>query len=393
MISGSYFDGITTKPHPCELLVDTQGSVSIAGVVHQPCAFESLDISTRVGNTVRIIRFADKSRIETLDNNAVDELIKIHGKQTASWMSLHQWESKLKLIVLATVITALFLISFITVGLPAASEIIAHKLPAYLTNTIAQEALEELEDSSFERSELSVERQRQLTELLKVHVPKNSEFTYQLLFRKSDRFGANALALPNGTIIVTDDLVALSEHDEELLSVLLHEIGHIELRHSLRNIVESAGLYAMYTWMTGDVEVSSVAILAASGILLKARYSRGHESEADDYSLNILLEDEINPNYFSSMMQKLNADKKVKWSEKYPQRAPGAESKSEPQVSSKTTETNTEETELNDDTSEGSYRNGAKLRIILDYLSSHPSSELRIETFNAAAKSNGYPEL
>ena len=39
--------------------------------------------------------------------------------------------------------------------------------------------------------------------------------------------GLNAAAIPNNTIIVTDELVKLSGADEEVLAVLAHEQGHL----------------------------------------------------------------------------------------------------------------------------------------------------------------------
>lgn len=368
MIRGSYFDGITSKPHSCEMSVDANGRVALIGVDNLECDFLTLTISSRVGNTARLIRFADGSRFETLENNAIDELIKTHKQQKSPWLSLHIWESKLRMIVLATIITAVVLLAFFSIGLPTISKTVAHQLPHYLTNSIAQEALESLENNAFEKSELSTERQTQLRSLLLSYVPQDSDFSYQLLFRKSERFGANAMALPNGIIIFTDELVELAQFDQELVSVMLHEIGHIEHRHSLRNIIEAAGLYAMYSWLTGDVEVSSVAILAASGILLKARYSRGHESEADDYSLNTLLDNNINPLYFASIMAKLSQDEKAKKLEKSEH------------------EHNSEQPQENNEKS-------SKVRVILDYLSSHPPSSDRINTFKKAAKDHGYLDL
>lgn len=376
MINGFFYDGITSKPHSCQLFVGMQGKVSISGlddIEYQTVDFETLVISSRVGKTVRAIRFVDGARFETQDNDAVDAFIKTHGRQNSFGLNLHQWESKLKMIVVATVITGLCLVGFVSYGIPAASNSIAHKLPYYVSSSLAQEALDELDGGALKKSDISINRQTQLTQLLEKYIPTNSPFSYRLLFRKSSRFGANALALPDGTIIITDELLTLTDNNEEILSVLLHEIGHIEKRHSLRNVVESFGLYAMYSWMTGDVDVSSVAILAGSGILLKARYSRGHESEADNYSLKTMLANDIDPNNFAIIMQKLDEyqeSKSIKWRKQ-----------DDEEVS---------KVELEKDSDQAEKDQG--LQRILDYLSSHPASSDRIEAFKKAAKENGYPK-
>ena len=46
--------------------------------------------------------------------------------------------------------------------------------------------------------------------------------------------GLNAAALPNNTIIVTDELVKLNGADEEVLAVLAHEQGHLVQKHSMQ---------------------------------------------------------------------------------------------------------------------------------------------------------------
>ena len=49
---------------------------------------------------------------------------------------------------------------------------------------------------------------------------------YRLEFRYSEGMGANAVALPSGLIIVTDQLVTASHQDDEIIAIMAHEIGH-----------------------------------------------------------------------------------------------------------------------------------------------------------------------
>ena len=50
-------------------------------------------------------------------------------------------------------------------------------------------------------------------------------------FRAGPLGGPNALALPGGVILVSDELLIDLGSEAELLAVLAHEIGHIELGH------------------------------------------------------------------------------------------------------------------------------------------------------------------
>ena len=45
-----------------------------------------------------------------------------------------------------------------------------------------------------------------------------------------------------GAVVITDELIALAKNDDEIMSVLFHEIGHVEHRHSLRMVISHSGL-------------------------------------------------------------------------------------------------------------------------------------------------------
>ena len=136
----------------------------------------------------------------------------------------------------------------------------------------------------------------------------------------------------------------------------------------------------MYSWMTGDVEASSIAILAASGILLKARYSRGHESEADRYSLEKMLSNNVNPNHFAVIMQRLEDHHKSE------------QLKSQPHLDE---DKDNEQSKNSEDTNEPAKDQPAQRAkkenlVILDYLSSHPATNERVKIFKEASVKNGY---
>ncbi len=68
---------------------------------------------------------------------------------------------------------------------------------------------------------------------------------YSLNFREGGAIGPNAFALPSGTIILTDELVDIAGDDNDMvLAVLAHEIGHVDKKHSLRQIYRAAGTAA-----------------------------------------------------------------------------------------------------------------------------------------------------
>ena len=69
-------------------------------------------------------------------------------------------------------------------------------------------------------------------------------YKYEILFR-SGRGMANAFALPAGQIIMTDELVELAENDDQIYAGLLHEMGHVEMKHGIRRLLNDAGVAAL----------------------------------------------------------------------------------------------------------------------------------------------------
>lgn len=108
---------------------------------------------------------------------------------------------------------------------------------------------------------------------------------YEIHFHKS-RLGANALALPGGLIVVTDELVALVDGNEDVLvGVLAHEFGHLRHRHGMRLLAQAALLGAATGVLYGDFS----SVLAGVPLLLgHLGYSRDFEREADLEGLRVL---------------------------------------------------------------------------------------------------------
>jgi Zn-dependent protease with chaperone function len=100
---------------------------------------------------------------------------------------------------------------------------------------------------------------------------------------------ANAFALPGGTIVMTDAIVALAdkEHlgDDALAGVLAHEIGHVMYRHTTRLVVEQGVLNVGLGLALGDISW----LLSSGGALLTGlSYRRHHETEADCYATALM---------------------------------------------------------------------------------------------------------
>jgi beta-barrel assembly-enhancing protease len=121
----------------------------------------------------------------------------------------------------------------------------------------------------------------------------------------------NAFSGPGGHIYVTTALVNLA-NDDELASVLAHEVGHVVARHSLKTIQQSntlsglANLFGSITGIAGDSakELGTAAAQIVAGGLL-AVHNREEEREADYLGVHSAAKAGFNPQGMVTMFQKI----------------------------------------------------------------------------------------
>ena len=187
-------------------------------------------------------------------------------------------------------------------GVPSVAKVVAFQLPENTLSRIGQQA-ETYVDNQTKPSKLSQERQNQIKSIYLKQVAATQPA--KLKFREGDELGANALALPNNTIIVTDELVKLTQNDNEILGVLAHEQAHLLNRHSLQQALTSLGMSVLFIAITGDgSDLMTTVPLAVVG----AGYSRKFEQESDLYALNLMHDQKIDTAHFGHFLERLSKD-------------------------------------------------------------------------------------
>jgi predicted Zn-dependent protease len=121
----------------------------------------------------------------------------------------------------------------------------------------------------------------------------------------------NAFSGPGGHIYITTALMELAS-DDELASVLSHEVGHIVARHSLKTIQQSqalrglANLFGSVTGIAGDTAQefgTAAATIVAGGLL--AVHNREEEREADYLGLHTMAKAGFNSQGMVTMFGKI----------------------------------------------------------------------------------------
>ena len=111
-------------------------------------------------------------------------------------------------------------------------------------------------------------------------------------------FGVNAFAVPGGFIGVNIGLITRAQNQDQLASVLAHEIAHVRLTHSLQSMQKASGVgnVSMLGMLAGlllgsyNSELGSALILgsAAGSQQAMINFTRENEYEADRLGMQLL---------------------------------------------------------------------------------------------------------
>lgn len=115
----------------------------------------------------------------------------------------------------------------------------------------------------------------------------------------------NACALPGGVVLATKGLLSTLKSESEVVSVLSHEMGHVELSHC-SEIVR----FELLSRKIGTITLGRLADFAVN-VLLRHFYSKTHEDEADNYGYEMLLNTMYDPTAAEKAFRRLLKDSTV----------------------------------------------------------------------------------
>jgi len=250
---------------------------------------KSLRISNRVGSIPQRVTFSDGSIFETADHAQLERCFPELTKGMAS--RIHFME-RFHLRLLAVTAAIIFFIGFIYyLCLPFLVESAIRITPPGLTQMIASTAFESLDKAVLTKSIIPAVKKKRIQEdfRLLTSYARYGKDGYKLVFRNGGKIGANALALPDGRIILTDQLINWAGDDfEMIMAILAHEIGHVDNQDSLRQLYRSLGTVGLIMLITGDLGFGVEEILLQGASFLSLGYSRNAEQEADRFSMELM---------------------------------------------------------------------------------------------------------
>jgi len=128
----------------------------------------------------------------------------------------------------------------------------------------------------------------------------------------------NAFAMPGGYIGVNAGLIVATESENELASVLAHEISHVTQHHMARSYAKASKMsLPMAMAMIGAIIVGShnpqageAALMAsmAGSAQMQLDFTRANEQEADRVGIQLLAKSGFDPSGMASFFQRLQKD-------------------------------------------------------------------------------------
>jgi predicted Zn-dependent protease len=289
---------------PVRVEVDGDGLTLSDGVVTGRMSRAGIVADAPVPGIARTLRLPDGASLETVDHAAVAALWPEPGRLARFAYAL---ESRWPAVIASLVAAAACVWLLISVVLPLAAEPVARHMSPRVDAFLGKQVLATLDNRILAPTELTPDEREALRRKFAAFIADEPDAErYSVVFRRAG--APNALALPDGEIVVTDEMVRAVGSDDELLAVFAHEIGHIRGRHALRLVLQRSGVAVLLAALAGDaVGVTYLAAVLPS-MLLQSGYSREFEAEADAESFAQLKRHGISPQVFADLMRRLERE-------------------------------------------------------------------------------------
>jgi Zn-dependent protease with chaperone function len=208
--------------------------------------------------------------------------------------------SVLSLTLIASLVSAVVLLFLLKDRLTYA---IAKRIPTQWEVALGDQMFEQ-----FKTSGKVLEKSRwdaQLRVIEERLLPAVNATGYKFQFHVMQDTNANAFAMPGGYVVILTGLLERARTSEEVAGVLAHELAHVTRKHVFRQVIQTAGLFAIVQAIAGDAS-GLIAIMAnSSRFLLQQQFSRAFEREADDAGWDYLIRAKIDPRGMTRFFEQL----------------------------------------------------------------------------------------
>ena len=281
MTACRYFDGLTSRPAFGTLVAAGDGVELVVGETVRREAGTTLTMTPSRTAAPSRLAFADGAVCEIADPSAAATLFAALHYRPGIGDRIAARRSTLATIigVFVTLSIAIYLW-----GIPFAATVITDLTPMAWQKTLGDRVLAQLDRRGvLIPSYLPPKRRDALRKrAMELHFPGERP-RFVIEFRSFE--APNALALPGDTIIVSDELIALAKDDDAVMTVIAHELSHLQHRDAMRGIAEGTLVSALAAWYIGD---ASTIAATATGALGGLHFARESEHRADLDALHLM---------------------------------------------------------------------------------------------------------
>jgi len=143
-------------------------------------------------------------------------------------------------------------------------------------------------------------------------VSDRQDYTYQYFLIEKDEL--NAFTTPGGRIYVFSGLINKLTSDDQIASVLAHEIGHCAARHTIKKFQAAMGYNLIGSIILGQVGEGAKEIASKSSNMIMnivfSAYGRRDEFEADRLGVKYLYQAGYDPDAVIATLQTLQRESK-----------------------------------------------------------------------------------
>ncbi|MBI5259853.1 MAG: M48 family metallopeptidase [Burkholderiales bacterium] len=308
-----YFDGLQARAQPVRLTIEgEQLHIRGEGIsLHVPVRQVQWPERQRHGQ--RQAHLPGQGLLSTDDAAAWDAWARASGLHEST---LVHWMQSWRHVGLSMLLLVVVLFVAYRWGTPWAARAVLTLVPAATEAQLGDSVLAQVEAQWLLPSKLPAERQAALRRQFEQAVQRSQALPgaeplpgWVLHFRAARQrsIGANAFALPGGHIVCTDELVhLLADRPDVLMAVLGHELGHVQQRHGMRLVVQTALLGALSSVVIGDF---STVLASAPAMLGQLAYSREFELEADQAAARLMRANGIPPEAFGLLFERIRAQR------------------------------------------------------------------------------------
>ncbi len=315
LATGRAFEAGKSRPHENASLVirnhpapeaTTLEVLDSSGAIITSAPLPAVKVDPPTNPVSRRVSFPDGTVFDTTDSHAISQLATHAGAVLQERME--SWGPHLAVIVGAVLVSAWLLYRY---GLDILVALAVWLTPAALVEEMDRGIVTSVDYVMAEPTELPRLEQEKVDRIFTTLVdalPEEDRAAtgYSLEFRDMPAIGANAFALPGGTVIITDDFVRRFGQRDILAGVLAHEIGHVVEQHGLRSVYRSLGIFVLVAFLAGDTGPVIEDILLEGNLVLSLANSREAELAADRFGVNLAQDAGYDPAGLATFLDRLS---------------------------------------------------------------------------------------